>query len=194
MNPSGSRLSLLALTFLSVLLVNSCSTLKVSSDLKGGGDISQYSTYRWIQAPASAGGGKPRFDSPALREQVQRLVDEELSKRGYRRTDQGNSDLLVGYFASVTNKVRVTQVDTSMGFNSSLPAFVRTEYMAPSTATLIDQFEKGTLIVGVGNARTRQLLWRGSAEAEIGLNDSDKRRQNRIQSAISKMFRGFPKR
>lgn len=175
-------------------MVNSCSTLKVSSDLKGSSDFSQFSTYRWIPAPAYAGGGKPRYDSPSLRDQVQKLVDAELQKRGFRRSDQGPSDLLVAYFASVSSVTKVTQVDTSMGFNSSLPAYVRTDFMMPSTSTLVNQFEEGTLIVGVGDARSRQLLWRGSAEAEIGLDDSRSRRQNRVQSAISKMFRGFPKR
>jgi hypothetical protein len=174
--------------------LSSCSTLKVDSDLVASSDFSAYSTYQWIAAPASAGGGKPRFDSPMLREQVRKSVDAEMKKRGYRRVDQGPSDLLVGYFASVTSKTRVTQVDTSMGFSSSMPHYVNTSYMMPATATLVDQFEQGSLIVGVGSARTRQILWRGSAEAEIGLNDSDSRRRNRIQSAISKMFRGFPKR
>lgn len=175
-------------------VLSSCSTLKVDSDLAASSDFSAYSTYQWIAAPVSAGGGKPRFDSPMLREQVRKSVDAELKKRGYRRVDQGPSDLLVGYFASVASKARVTQVDTSMGFSSSMPHYVNTAYMMPSTTTLVDQFEQGSLIVGVGNARTRQILWRGSAEAEIGLNDSDSRRRNRIQSAVSKMFRSFPKR
>ena len=81
-----------------------------------------------------------------------------------------------------------------MGFNSGMPHYVRPEYMTPSSTTLVDHFEKGSLIVGVGDARTRQLLWRGSAEAEIAYDDSANRRQSRIQKAITKMFRGFPKR
>ncbi len=136
----------------------SCSTLKVTSDQTGSADFSQYSTYRWIPAPAYAGQGKPRFDSPILRAQVQRRVDAELQKRGYRRVGQGASDLLIGYFASVSSKARVTQVDTNMGFSSSLPAYVDTSHMIPSTTTLVDQFEEGTLVVGVGDAKSRRLL------------------------------------
>lgn len=187
-------LQTLAAVTLSALGLNSCSTLKVTSDQTSSSDFSQYSTYRWIPAPAYAGHGKPRFDSPSLRAQVQQKVDAEMQKRGYRRVDQGSSDLLVGYFASVSAKTRVTQVDTSMGFSSNLPAYVDTSYMMPSTTTLVDQFEEGTLVVGAGDAKSRRLLWRGSAEAEIGLDDSENRRENRIDKAVSKMFRGFPKK
>lgn len=184
-------LPLLVITLIA-LGTSSCSTLKVDSGLEASADFSKYSTYQWVVAPANAGGGKPRFDSPILRKQVHQLVDAEMQKRGFRLVEQGGSDLLVGYYASVSSKTRVTQVDTSMGFTSGLPHYARSEYMMPSTATLINQFEEGTLIVGVGDARTRQLLWRGSAEAEIGLDDSISRRQSRVQKAVSKMFRSFP--
>ncbi|NOX99809.1 MAG: DUF4136 domain-containing protein [Verrucomicrobia bacterium] len=190
----SSRLHFLFTITAMTFVLSSCSTLNVDSDLVASSDLSAYSTYQWIIAPASAGGGKPRFDSPLLREQVRKSVDAELQQRGYQRVNQGPSDLLVGYFASVASKARVTQVDTSMGFSSSMPHYVNTSYMMPSTVTLVDQFEQGSLIVGIGSATTRQILWRGSAEAEIGLNDSGSRRRNRIQSAVSKMFRGFPKR
>lgn len=81
-----------------------------------------------------------------------------------------------------------------MGFSSGLPHYTRPAYMMPSTTTLVDRFEKGDLIVGIGDAQTRQLLWRGVAEAEIGLDDSKQRRENRVSSAVSKMFRSFPKK
>ncbi len=179
---------------LTPFVLSSCSTLKVDSDHAASSDFSKYSTYRWIAAPSSAGGGKPRVDNPILRKAVHEQVDEQLQKRGFRRVDQGSSDLLVGYFASATSKTQVTQVDSSMGFSSGLPHYVRTEYMMPSTATLVNHFEEGSLIVGVGDARTRQILWRGSAEAQIDLDDSISRRQSRVQNAVSKMFRGFPKK
>lgn len=188
----NSRILLLLVVCLTALSFASCSTLKVHSDLSATGDFSKYSTYRWITAPANAGGGKPRYDSPLLRKQVHKVVDAEMQKRGFRRVDQGPSDLLVGYFASVASQTRVTRVDTSMGFTSGLPHYARPEYMMPSTTTLVDHFEKGSLIVGAGDARTRQLLWRGSAEAEIALDDSIKRREARIQKAVAKMFRSFP--
>jgi len=189
-----SILQTLSTATLGALWLCSCSTLKVTSDQTSSSDFSQYKTYRWIPALARAGGGKPRSDNPILRAQVQQKVDAEMQKRGFRRVDQGSTDLLVGYFASVSAKTRVTQVDTSMGFSSSLPAYVNTSYMIPSTTTLVDQFEEGTLVVGVGDAKSRRLLWRGSAEAEIGLDDSANRRENRIDKAVSKMFRGFPKK
>ena len=66
-----------------VLVVNSCSTLKVNSDLAGSSDFSKYTTYRGIASPNSAGAGKPRYDSPALREQVRKLVDAELAKKRF---------------------------------------------------------------------------------------------------------------
>ncbi len=188
--PSLRLLSLILVT----LTIQSCSSLKVNSDLASSSDFSKYSTYRWIPAPAGAGAGKARFDSPLLRKQMHLLVDAEMQQRGFRLVEQGSSDLLVAYFASVVSQARVTQVDTSMGFNSGLPHYVRPEYMMSTTTTLVDRFEKGDLIVGVGDARTRQLLWRGSAEAEIGLDDSKRRRQSRIETAIAKMFRSFPKK
>ncbi|MCF6312082.1 MAG: DUF4136 domain-containing protein [Verrucomicrobiales bacterium] len=183
-----------ALLLIALFTLGSCSSLKVSSTMQGSGDFSKYTTYSWITAPAYAGGGKPRFDSPQLRKHMHQQVDAEMQKRGFRLVNQGSSDLLVAYFASVAEQVRVTQVDTTMGFSSGLPHYMRPAYMMPSTTTLVDRFEKGDLIVGVGDAQTRQLLWRGVAQAEIRADDSKQHRENRVSTAVSKMFRSFPKK
>jgi hypothetical protein len=51
-------------------------------------------------------------------------------------------------------------------------------------------YQEGTLIVDMYDAKTKQLLWRGSAEGT--LSDKAAKNENKLNKAVAKMFKDFP--
>jgi hypothetical protein len=51
-------------------------------------------------------------------------------------------------------------------------------------------YKAGTLVIDMYDAKTRQLLWRGSAEGT--LSDKPAKNENKLDKAVAKMFKDFP--
>jgi hypothetical protein len=51
-------------------------------------------------------------------------------------------------------------------------------------------YKEGTLVVDMYDAKTKQLLWRGSAEGTLS-NKADKN-ETKLEKAVAKMFKDFP--
>jgi hypothetical protein len=53
-------------------------------------------------------------------------------------------------------------------------------------------YKVGTLVIDMYDAKTKQLLWRGSAEGT--LSDKAAKNENKLDKAVAKMFKDFPPR
>ena len=51
-------------------------------------------------------------------------------------------------------------------------------------------YKEGTLVIDMYDAKTKQLLWRGSAEGT--LSDKAAKNENKLDKAVAKMFKDFP--
>ena len=61
--------------------------------------------------------------------------------------------------------------------------------MGESTTTEQD-YKEGTLVVDLYDAKTKQLIWRGSAESMLS-DKADKNEKN-LDKGVAKMFKKFP--
>jgi hypothetical protein len=50
--------------------------------------------------------------------------------------------------------------------------------------------KEGTLVIDIYDAKTKQLIWRGSAEGT--LSDKAAKNENKLEKAVAKMFKAFP--
>jgi hypothetical protein len=58
-------------------------------------------------------------------------------------------------------------------------------------ATTTEQdYKEGTLVVDMYDAKTKQLIWRGSSE-DTGSNNAEKNKRN-LDKGVAKMFNKFP--
>jgi hypothetical protein len=51
-------------------------------------------------------------------------------------------------------------------------------------------YKQGTLVIDMYDAKTKKLLWRGSAEGT--LSDKAAKNENKLDKAAAKMFKDFP--
>jgi Domain of unknown function (DUF4136) len=69
------------------------------------------------------------------------------------------------------------------------PAFAQ-RVNVDSDAATVQTYEQGTLIVGVYDGRTKQLVWRGTGTDT--LSDKPEKHTAQMNEAIAKMFEQYP--
>ena len=165
------------------VMLAACATqmqMDIQVNQRPGTDFSRYGDYAWRTAAVAAPGRPAENDRAALDSQLRSLVDEQMARRGYQLVGNDGADLLVDY------RIETHEVAISDMFSDY--AQYRAEGGTESPGT--QDYEQGTLFVEVHDAKTRQLIWYGSASAVV----NPKLRQERMPRAIEQIFARFPGR
>ena len=174
----------LAAAILSVFTVTGCAThMTVSSHVEHGLDLSRYHTFNWGPADALP-TGDPRLDrNPFFNDHVQGAVEKGLRARGFQLTAiDASADLLVHYHANISKRINVNHADGGYGYCS--------QAICPPEVV---EYEAGTLVLDIVDARTNRLIWRGWAQNSVGdmLNDPE-RMAKTIDDAVERMLLRLP--
>jgi hypothetical protein len=142
----------------------------------------RYATYAW-GSPDALPVGDPRLDNDAdFRERLEGAIDRELLRKGYRHDEQ--ADFLVHYHASIADRLDVTRLD-DLHFDCA----------AGSCDTDLIEYEAGTFVIDVVDARTNRLVWRGWAQDRIAPALGDRNRMFQlVDDAVRRMLDRFPTR
>jgi hypothetical protein len=157
--------------------------MNVSSHVQSDLDITKYRTYDWGPADAFP-TGDPRLDkNPDFQDQIQGAVERHLAGRGFRRAAPGNPDLLIHYHASIDERIDVNRTEREYGY-----------CQGPDCEAWVIEYEAGTLVLDIIDARTKRLIWRGWAQDSVEdvLDNPEKMRQ-KIEEAVSRMLARFPR-
>jgi len=169
----------LLLSFLLIATVN-CSGTRVKQDYKDGFDFSRLKTFLWLEQPEKPFEylTNPIANRRQLDKQIKEAVNRELERRGYLRTFE-NPDFSVTYQLGVQDKIY------------SHDQSYRTDYRTDKSVKL--SYKEGTLVLDFVDARTSELLWRGSASRIISQEEPDlEDTQEKITTAVKRMLESFP--
>ena len=167
---------------LSLLAWTACATMNVSSHVQRGLDLTQYRTYDWGPADALP-TGDPRLDQdPYFQDHVQGAFEKQMAARGFARAGAQGPDLLIHYHASITQRIDVNRLDQAYGYCYEGDCRVR-----------VIEYEAGTLVLDVVDARTNSVIWRGWAQHNVAgvLGDRDKMAR-KIDEAVRRMLERLP--
>jgi hypothetical protein len=173
----------MVLTAIGTVAITGCATMNVSSHVERGLDISRYHTYDWGPADALPAGDPRLEQDPFFQDHLRGEVEKAMARRGFEWSTGGTPDLLLHYHANITERIDVNRADVQSGFCGPNGCDVPTV-----------QYEAGTLVIDVIDARTNRLIWRGWAQRAVGgmlANQDTMARQ--INEAIARMFEQFPK-
>jgi hypothetical protein len=175
------RLTGLALAAMAAVAVAGCATMRVGTYVERNTDFSRYQTYAWGPADALPTGDPRLDDNPIFRDYLQGAVERNL--RGHKLLlvpASARPDLLVHVHGSVRQVVDVAA--------TRHPAV--NEYVAGDVAVV--NYDEGTLVLDMIDARTDRLVWRGWAiDSLSGIVDSQDRMERKIDQAVGKMLAGF---
>lgn len=163
------------------LFAAACATMTVSSHMEQGLDTSAYHTFTW-GTPDTLPTGDPRLDeNPFFKDRVEGAIERGLAVRGIVLTETA-PDLTIHYHAVITPRMDVNRIDRDYGYCFD---------EACSARAL--EYEEGTLVLDVIDARTNRLIWRGWAQKAVdaALTDRDKMAQD-IDEAVRRMLARLP--
>ena len=149
---------------------------QVKTDFDHQANFSQYKTYSWQTIkPANS-----LWDA-----RIKSAVDAQLAAKGWTQVDSGGDVAIVAIGTSHTERTLQTFYD-GMGGGWRWRGFGG---MGEATTTEQD-YKEGTLVVDMYDAKTKQLIWRGSAEDALS-NKAEKNEKN-LDKGVAKMFKKFP--
>jgi hypothetical protein len=150
----------------------------VQTDFDHQANFSQYKTYSWQEIkPANS-----LWDA-----RIKNAVDAQLAAKGWTQVESGGDMAVVAVKTSKTQRTLQTFYD---GFGGGW-GWRRFGGGGLGDATTTEQdYKVGTLVIDLYDAKTKQLIWRGSAQDTL----SDKATQNEknLDKGVAKMFKAFP--
>ena len=92
-------------------------------------------------------------NNPFFNDYLQGAVEKRMAGKGFERVAAGQKpDLLIHYHASVNQKLDVYKVDNQYG------------YCYGSCEPQVVDYELGTLVIDIVDAKTNKVVWRGWAQ------------------------------
>jgi len=174
--------------FLAAVLVAGCAAPQpeIRSNFDRSVDFSRYHTYNIMPGAGRSADGYETI----VGQSVRAAVEQEMESRGYVKAD--DPDLLVNY--SVTVKT-VQKVSTVPAAGPPPPYYYRGGYYGTWPAyrydTWVREYDEGTLLIDVVDARRQQLVWEAAGTGRLKkpvTDDTDAR----ARAAVALLFARYP--
>jgi Domain of unknown function (DUF4136) len=146
---------------------------QVSVNYKHSQSFSQYHTYAWGSNNAN------QIQNSILAQVAQQDIDTAMVGKGFQKVQESQKPDLV------------LTANGGMRQQTSYSAWGMRGIGGGMGGITPQQNVEATMIVGLYDARSQSLVWRGIAQDTLS-NNGDKN-QKTVQSAISKMFKQWPK-
>lgn len=170
------------ITAVAVATLAGCASMNVSAHVERGTNFTEYVTYDW-GPPDNLPVGDPRLDNnPFFNDYLQGAVEKKMAAKGYERTNDGGADVLIHYHASVNQRLDVYRADQQYG------------YCYGNCEPQVVDFEQGTLVIDLVDAKTKKVIWRGWAQDTMtGVIDNQDRLQKQVDESVTKMMLLLPR-
>jgi hypothetical protein len=189
--------TLLPLIFLLGLLGGCASSVSVSTDYDRSANFTSYTTYKWYQDTPPARRDSIRTYNTFLDKRIRSAVEANMARKGFRLVDS-NPDVLVAYDVKVVTR---QELHTDYGYYPGWygPGWYgygwwygyRYDYGYSRFAypMYIDQYQDGTIIIDLVDARDNELVWRGWGEMRV---DNVNISQSEVDKIVSRIFEKYP--
>ena len=150
-------------------------------------DFSTIKTFQW----QDHSGESLKQSRPVSAHPLMNAIEYQLTANGLTEVDS-NPDVFVNYTGSTQRDVRLDSDSYGYGFGGYGYSWGRYGYgyAAPigpvSTSTRVVEIERGTLVVDIWDASSKELVWRGTASNLTVSEDPEKNRRN-AEKAVEAM-------
>jgi len=137
-------------------------------------------TYDWMPVPEKAA-----IDSLVVN-RVKNSVNAELQAKGLTMTSN-NPDFFIAEHLGKKDKVKVT----NWGYGYGSYGRYRGGYWGPQGVDTY-QYEEGSLILDFVDAKSKKMIWRGVAKAQIDDTNTPEKSEKLIDEAVQEILKNFP--
>jgi hypothetical protein len=149
---------------------------QVKTDYDHSANFGQYKTYSWE---------KVRTKDPLMVDRIKDAVNAVLTAKGWTQVDSGG-DVCVMAIEITQNQQTLNTFYDGFGGGRRWGGFGGFGDATTTTET----YQVGSLVVDLFDAKTKNLIWRGSSSDTLS-NNADKNTKN-LNKGVQKMFAHFP--
>jgi len=162
-----------------------CSSITVNHDFDSTANFGMYKTYGWLLEPVAAVGDARAAQqmNTLLDKRIRTAVDQQLAAKGMMLVTE-DPDAQVVYHLGIDKEIDVQ----SWGYT-----YPRYPYGAWHGGRVdVYEYNVGTLIVDIIDAKSDQLIWRGTATKVIDESATAGEREANLNEVIAKILVGYP--
>lgn len=180
-------------TFISIVVVtSSCSSTSVRTDYDHQSDFANYETFAWYME-AEDGKAPTTGTNQIVDGRIRRAIVANLETKGYSATPTAEADLLVTYYASLSQQVRMYSSGWGYGPGWGWGYGPRWgygyAYWPGWSHTTVSTFHEGTIIVDIVDRQKKQLVWRGVITRALDKKSSS---EEKITNSMDRVMSDFP--
>jgi Domain of unknown function (DUF4136) len=174
------KLQRLTLVLMGIMLLSAgkLSAQEVKTDYDRSANFAQYKTYSWEHV---------KTKDPLDIDRIKAATNAALSAKGWTQVDSGGEVSVVAIEMTQNQQTLNTFYD-GFGGGWGWRRFGGGGFGEATTTT--ETYKVGTLVVDLFDAKTKTLLWRGSASDTLS-NNSNKNIKN-LDKGVEKIFKRFP--
>ncbi|MBT5289435.1 MAG: DUF4136 domain-containing protein [Flavobacterium sp.] len=173
-------MKILKLLFLLCLVVlTSCSSVRVVSDYDTKVDFTSYKTFAFYKK-----GIDKASVSDLDKKRIMRAVEAELLAKGFSKS--ANPDILVSIFTKSREQVNVSDNNIGIGWGWGY-----NPWFYGRTNININQYTEGTLFIDFIDKNTNELIWQGIGSGAMKMSNIEKK-EERINEFVYKIISTYP--
>lgn len=171
-------LKITTVLILFVLVLTSCSSVKVATDYDKDVNFNQYQTFAFF---------KPGIDKAEIsdldKKRILRAIESEMLQKGFTKSD--DPDLLVSIFTKTKENINIYNNNYGYGYGWGWhPWYWGAGYNTVSSTT------EGTLYIDLIDAGKKELVWQGMGTAALAKDVN--RKQERINEIVKEILEKYP--
>ena len=166
-----------------VILV--CTVMVYAQKVEVGADrtvnLARYKTYSWASGPSTS--------NPLIHQTIVDAVDRAMALKGLTKVAL-DAEITLVVFAATESDLHISSPSWHPGLNSIATGIGGASQQWPVT--------KGTIVVDMLDAKTKNSIWRGTATDTLehgptgNIQKDAKSVEKKIKKAVEKMFKRFP--
>jgi hypothetical protein len=167
------------LFLLCLVMLTSCSSVKVVSDYDTKVDFTSYKTFAFYKK-----GIDKASVSDLDKKRIMRAVEAELVAKGFSKSV--NPDILVSIFTKSREQVNVSDNNIGIGWGWGY-----NPWFYGRTNININQYTEGTLFIDFIDKKTNELIWQGIGSGAMKMSNIEKK-EERINEFVYKIISTYP--
>jgi|TARA_B110001469_G_scaffold16446_1_gene16675 hypothetical protein len=173
-------MKILKLLFLLCLVIlTSCSSVKVVTDYDTKVDFTSYKTFAFYKK-----GIDKASVSDLDKKRIMRAVEAELVAKGFSKS--ANPDILVSIFTKSREQVNVSDNNIGIGWGWGY-----NPWFYGRTNININQYTEGTLFIDFIDKNTNELIWQGIGSGAMKMSNIEKK-EERINEFVYEIISTYP--
>ena len=193
MNIRNMNFGNIILTSIVFIILSGCSSLSVNYDFNQQTDFTKYKTFDWLPFP------KDMKVDELNRVRFVTAVEDNLAAKGINQ-NTSKPDFVIATHFGKENKVDIT----NWGYTYAPSGYYRgygyrhpgnygyAGSYASTGGVSVYEYEQGTLILDVVDAKTRKLIWRATAKAIVSPASTPEKQTEKIKNAVQEILEHFP--